>query len=683
MARFLRMFAVVGLCFCLAGCNLEDIKQKLGLSDEEAEAFALGNNLVLDFGTVAVGSVARQEYTIYGVSLLGYEIVKFGMDEGGDVFALANNTCSKPGEETDDACVVGLIFQPKDATEYQGRLSVWGRSNTGEGDSDDLSKLGEIILRGVGGRIVLSVSPLAYDWGQLDVLPDGKFAGADVGISVRSGVSARIGRVQIGDGFVVAENGCAGVDLSQGCVIRVRPDVREEGEYTGTLRIEPEDRFIAAAEVSLKATAKYTPSVAVEPKSIQWNGTIEKDGKSVTLRETVRIANTGFSAVSVKSAAVEVEAADSGAVPMFSVSNRCQDPLGAGESCELVLSGTFADGGKYYAALVISFDAVKTVYVPITASIVKSSEQSDNQTKTGDAISVSPASYAFPDTRVGESVQATFSVTNKTESGLALQWQIDSDFGGDNGTSDNETIPAFKIASVCYQIEPQKTCQATVMFTPGTVGEYSAQVTISAFSGTDVVGTASVTLTGKAVAAQPQSVLAEEIGMVVRYAIPLDRWGRAPTDVYVVVDLTSAQAAGVYDGTTFYVDGVEVLQSETMTGAVPVKTPGSHVITVVGRTSDGRVGSAHTTVTLVEGDAPQCRLEQYGDGETSLALKAVCTVEMGYIVDYDWTVDGKEVPIDGSIIGFSRNELEAGIRCVEATASTDNGQRSTVQWGGC
>ncbi|SMC28425.1 hypothetical protein SAMN02746041_03255, partial [Desulfacinum hydrothermale DSM 13146] len=199
-------------------------------------------------------------------------------------------------------------------------------------------------------------------------------------------------------------------------------------------------------------------------------------------------------------------------------------------------------------------------------------------------------------------------------------------------------------------------------------GIYQPAVTI-----TDTRGNTTV-LQPDMVEIQPAPELKAEL-----VASPNDRWDRAPSDVYVRVVLTSIPKNDYFKSAQYKLNGKPVKEGRYST-VIHIDEPGEHTISAVINTQNGEQAVATAPVTLTQGDNPKCDILSYGDGIERLELRARCTVEKGYVVEYHWTIDGEPFSYSSSRLSFAKSDLDEGVHTVELRAVTDKGQEGTATW---
>lgn len=158
-----------------------------------------------------------------------------------------------------------------------------------------------------------------------------------------------------------------------------------------------------------------------------------------------------------------------------------------------------------------------------------------------------------------------------------------------------------------------------------------------------------------------------------------DRWNRAPSTVNVRVTASDLAANDGVKTIRYLVNDAEVGSGPT-NAFLNIDRPGQYTITVEVTTINGRKASKSTTVTLVNGPKPTCKLTAVGDGVRSLSLTASCTATEGSIMSHRWKVNGMDSPVTATSISFTSAQLAAGISDVSVTATNDKGQTGAATW---
>ncbi len=467
------------LCFfilTLSGCDLswEEIKAKVGLNDKK-ESFILGDGYVLDFGSVTVGTENIQTLRIHGIALSGVQIVKFDLDDKANVFAVVNNTCTTPSndEDTQDACDIKMLFKPKDIKDYQATVTVYGRITTGEQkNTKSLTKLTRISLKGTGAQAALYATPNVYDWGILNVSEQGAFIAqpAPIQISTHLAQPLQIQQVKVQGNFSIVEDACTSKSVSaqESCTVTVQPSIQKEGNYTGTLTILTSNPYVAPAVVILQAQAQYPSSVTVTPDKLVLKDKASANTKKASIKGTVQVQNTGFASLAVTQAVVQPETSEGGS-QQWNVINDCTGlQLSKRETCQVSAIGTL-DPGTYTARLVLSFDKLRHIIIPIEATIEKNTDEtndSDNNTELVD-LSITPTSYNYGSVEVGKEESAEFTVSNNGSKSANISISV-------SGSSFHLTD-----AATCGSSLASKTsCTLNVTFKPTQTGQFKGTLTI-------------------------------------------------------------------------------------------------------------------------------------------------------------------------------------------------------------
>jgi hypothetical protein len=158
-----------------------------------------------------------------------------------------------------------------------------------------------------------------------------------------------------------------------------------------------------------------------------------------------------------------------------------------------------------------------------------------------------------------------------------------------------------------------------------------------------------------------------------------DAWNRAPAKLtarwYVggLLGKESVNAIGVR------LNGVPVSERMLSAYSFDVAEIGTHVVELDVRTTYGRTARYSTNVELVKGELPSCTVS--AAITSSLRAQAVCSVPMGRLVGYRWSVtytDGetRDLGLRSSAILFGSAEIDRGIRNITMIAVNDKGQQS-------
>jgi len=159
-----------------------------------------------------------------------------------------------------------------------------------------------------------------------------------------------------------------------------------------------------------------------------------------------------------------------------------------------------------------------------------------------------------------------------------------------------------------------------------------------------------------------------------------DRWNRAPNKLYARVNIVSLPKNDTVATTTFKLDDAEITTGKSMIAYIDVPTVGTHDVKAVVTSAGGKIGADTQSITLGTGDAPVCRINQSGNGTTSLTLTASCSVIQGSIATYQWTANGQSLSMTGNMVSFARIDLDKGIWTATVTAVTDKGQTGSATW---
>lgn len=153
-----------------------------------------------------------------------------------------------------------------------------------------------------------------------------------------------------------------------------------------------------------------------------------------------------------------------------------------------------------------------------------------------------------------------------------------------------------------------------------------------------------------------------------------DRFNRPPGPVYARTTLTSLPNGDKVAGTTFYVNNEQVGPETTSNAAtIALPEPGTYQIKAVMRSANGVTAEAAQSITLEAGGEPTCVLKKSGNGTTSLAFSASCSVQRGVIAKYTWEVNGVPNTVTAASISFPASQIN-GVRSVKITATSDKGQ---------
>jgi Abnormal spindle-like microcephaly-assoc'd, ASPM-SPD-2-Hydin len=243
------------------------------------------------------------------------------------------------------------------------------------------------------------------------------------------------------------------------------------GQRRAAITIASDDPAHPALAVPLLGTGA-APVVNVSPLAVAFPA--QRAG-TTSAATTVTVSNTGTVALGFNS--ISFSGANAGD---FTKTTTCGTTLAYGSTCTVSVKFAPTAGGARSAGLVVDTDAgVRTVNLTGTG--------------TAPAASVSPASFTFPDQRVGtQSAAKDFVISNTgtadlTVSGFSIAGADAADFAAPTSTC---TAP----------VAPGASCTAYVTFRPSVVGPRSAELVVSSdaaqvkvpVSGTGIVPTATI-----------------------------------------------------------------------------------------------------------------------------------------------------------------------------------------------
>lgn len=153
-----------------------------------------------------------------------------------------------------------------------------------------------------------------------------------------------------------------------------------------------------------------------------------------------------------------------------------------------------------------------------------------------------------------------------------------------------------------------------------------------------------------------------------------DRWQRAPSAVAIQIKNLKVPYGDRYAKSTVYLNGERQVETTGISAILNVPKSGDNKLRVVAEGQLGSIGEVEQVLTLKEGSMPSCTLVEAGNKVSSLSVTARCSVSEGYVTGYKWFADGVEMPVKGSTISFTAQQIQAGIHEVVVEASTDKGK---------
>ncbi len=217
------------------------------------------------------------------------------------------------------------------------------------------------------------------------------------------------------------------------------------GQQQASLTIESNDASQPTLAVPLSGTALGVAQIAVEPASIGF-GTVTLGQSS---EQILTVRNAGTADLSVTG----VQSSD----PAFSVSGDTAFDLAPDASKELTVQFSPASAGEQQAALTIeSNDASQpTLTIPLSGTGLGVAQ-----------IAVEPTSIGFGTVTLGQSGEAALTVRNTGTGDLSVTGVQSSD-------------PAFSVSDdTAFDLAPDASRELTVQFSPTSVGEQQATLTI-------------------------------------------------------------------------------------------------------------------------------------------------------------------------------------------------------------
>jgi Right handed beta helix region/Abnormal spindle-like microcephaly-assoc'd, ASPM-SPD-2-Hydin len=248
------------------------------------------------------------------------------------------------------------------------------------------------------------------------------------------------------------------------CTVSVRFTPGATGSRSASLSVADSDPA-SPQIVTLAGTGAVAPAVVLTPTALSF-------GNEVYLKpsasQAITLKNTGSATLSITSLTVTgANSAD------YKETNTCGSSVAAGASCTITVTFTPTRLGARSASISIADNAPGT---PQTAAL----------TGTGiAALSVSPASLAFPSTNVGStSSPQAVTLTNAGTAAIAI---TSFTFTGANG-------PDFRQTNTCgSSLAGGGSCTITVTFKPTATGSRTAEIDIT---DADPTTPQRVTLTG-------------------------------------------------------------------------------------------------------------------------------------------------------------------------------------------
>lgn len=153
-----------------------------------------------------------------------------------------------------------------------------------------------------------------------------------------------------------------------------------------------------------------------------------------------------------------------------------------------------------------------------------------------------------------------------------------------------------------------------------------------------------------------------------------DRWQRAPSAVAIQIKNLKVPYGDRYAKSSIYLNGEKQVETTGISTVLNVPKAGDNKLRVVAEGQLGSIGEVEQVLTLKEGSMPSCTLVEAGNKVSSLSVTARCSVSEGYVTGYKWLADGVEMPVKGSTISFTAQQIQAGIHEVVVEATTDKGK---------
>lgn len=339
------------------------------------------------------------------------------------------------------SCTISVSYAPTVTGPDNGRLTISDNAFTGTQT---------VALSGTGTAPVASVSPTAvpFESQALNTTSGGQVVFLN---NTGTGPLFFSGAGIAASGDFAQTNNCGSHVLADtSCEITVTFTPTATGARTGNITVTDNAGTQTASLTGTGANA--APTVFASPESLMFPTQLLK---SKSAAQSVTLTNSGASAVSVTSVAINGDFAKTGS---------CPTSLGAGKSCTLKVTFTPAAAGTRTGALTfnVSTGAVSVLLTGTGAS-----------TATGWLV-VSPASFAFNNGYVvGDNPSQDFTVTN-TNSVPAGITRI--------GLSGSTT---FTQTNNCgTSLGPNASCTITVTFVPTVVGTVTGTLTVTEGAGT-------------------------------------------------------------------------------------------------------------------------------------------------------------------------------------------------------
>ena len=433
-----------------------------------------------DFGQTAAGaSSSDQSFTVTNTGQATSGPVSVTLTgSGAAAFTIDTDTCTAalPGGGT---CSVSVHF----TAGSPGTITAGLQAAASPGGTATAALQGEALA-----PATLSITPQFNDYGLVPIGTSASesFTVTNTGQSPSGAITQNIAGF---DSFVfeVTNDTCTpGLAAGASCTLSVAFRPFDATDYFGTLTVSASPGGSAVADFE---------GIGIFPAG--FNITSPSDFGNVvvgtsTAAQTITVTNEGQQTSGVVSAVLG--GADAGDFTIDS--DTCTAALSAGQSCGV--SFHFTPG------------AVGSRSATLTVSANPGGSQTLNLHGTGvNVVTVSPASYAFPDQpQTTTSASTDFVLTNYGTTALS---------GFTISPSDPTDFPITADTCLNASVAPGSTCKVSVAFNAGAPGSYSSSVNVSFVDGSQRTQTASFQVTGTSTQGLPDlgtsmTVLSQNLG---------------------------------------------------------------------------------------------------------------------------------------------------------------------------
>lgn len=296
----------------------------------------------IDFGTVLVNEQKVKTFSIRNVGegdLVIPRIVIAGADKRN--FSLGEINC--PNIESNNECTIDVIFSPKEKGRKEASIRI--QSN------DPSNPIVSVGLIGIGAEnkvpvISINKTEIIFD----NLFPEERRT-EKVIVKNEGYADLTINNISIDEGSFEFETNCETVKPLESCYIDVVFIPKEEGEYSGTLTIESNDRENPIKRISLRG---YVKSPDEYPKVLPSNLDFGEIAVGSQIKRKIKVKNIGDEIF------YSLEILLEGGV--FSQTNNCNDKdLGKNDECEIEVTFSPQEEEEYSVNLNINYKVEKFV----------------------------------------------------------------------------------------------------------------------------------------------------------------------------------------------------------------------------------------------------------------------------------------------------------------------------------